>query len=87
MLPLDNLTQAASGQCRAAWQVLPAFESPAGKHPHSCPALPPTAPLRLAERLEAQGCSEPEVCVMAGGWKRFRRELEIEDFELVRVGP
>jgi Cdc25 family phosphatase len=38
---------------------------------------------RLAERLEAQGCSEPEICVMAGGWKRFRRELEVEDFELV----
>jgi hypothetical protein len=26
---------------------------------------------------------QPEVCVMAGGWKRFRRELEMEDFELV----
>ncbi|KAI7842363.1 hypothetical protein COHA_004003 [Chlorella ohadii] len=38
---------------------------------------------RLAERLEAQGCSEPEICVMAGGWKRFRRELEVQDFELV----
>ncbi|KAL4444898.1 hypothetical protein ABPG77_003948 [Micractinium sp. CCAP 211/92] len=38
---------------------------------------------RLAERLEAQGCTSPEVCVMAGGWKRFRRELEMDDFELV----
>ncbi|PSC71887.1 Rhodanese [Micractinium conductrix] len=38
---------------------------------------------RLAERLEAQGCSQPEVCVMAGGWKRFRRELEEADLALV----
>lgn len=38
---------------------------------------PPSAahPRRLAERLEAQGCAEPEVCVMAGGWRRFRREV------------
>ena len=52
--------------------------------------LPPSPSLahppctrRLAARLEVQGCVQPEVCVMAGGWKRFRRELEMEDFELV----
>lgn len=46
--------------------------------PHPCPT-PSPAPLplpgpycaqRLAERLEAQGCSEPEICVMAGTTRR-----------------
>ena len=49
--------------------------------PGSHPPTPSTR--RLAARLEAQGRVQPEVCVMAGGWKRFRRELEMEDFELV----
>lgn len=42
---------------------------------------------RLAERLEAQGGTMPEVCVMSGGWRRFKRELQEEDFELVEDLP
>lgn len=62
--------------------------SPSSFSPHLAPVLDATSSscCRLAERLEAQGCSEPEICVMAGGWKRFRRELEMEDFDLVRRG-
>jgi hypothetical protein len=39
-------------------------------------------PGRLAERLRAAG-APPQVYVMAGGWRRFRRELEEADLELV----
>ncbi|EFN57375.1 hypothetical protein CHLNCDRAFT_142765 [Chlorella variabilis] len=38
---------------------------------------------RLAERMEEAGGAHPEVCVMAGGWRRFRRELKEDDYDLV----
>ena len=37
---------------------------------------------RLAARLQEAGGPQPEVCVMAGGWRRFQRELGEDDFKL-----
>ncbi|KAI3438447.1 hypothetical protein D9Q98_000877 [Chlorella vulgaris] len=38
---------------------------------------------RLADRLAASSGERPEVCVMAGGWRRFARELQEADLDLV----
>lgn len=35
--------------------------------------------------MEEAGGAHPEVCVMAGGWRRFRRELKEDDYDLVRA--
>ena len=46
-------------------------------HTHPRSTAPCCPGRRLAERLEAAGRVQPEVCVMAGGWKRFRREIDV----------
>lgn len=68
------------GRRDRAWLIPRPSPLPA---PARAPQRGPYCAQRLAARLGAQGCAAPEVCVMAGGWKRFRRELQAEDFELV----